>query len=534
MRNALQIIRSAIGDFDYKHPERTQKIEQGDFECYKVTLPSSFKGITPTWYFAIYTEREKRPEKMEIADVKAQAQVIGGKAIKGDFLPLVIASDDPSVRFTDEQGFVKKLVFYLDQEDLPGKDTLNDRHLTPIILAVKNKLSPKKINLISDFNPYRPNTPALGWRFFGRKRELEKLVYNEENYMVVGARRIGKTSLLREAGARLRENGEQVYYVPVQHCSNSSEVIQEIAKMLSSRHVANAVRRSKMLDENYLHSIIKQLVSDTKKRAILILDELGNVITKSQKDDWRIIGILREYSHTGHIRVIASGFQEILIKQLRDFEGPFVNFAAVLRLGVFSNPEVKEFLIELLEYWGNVPDEKELEKLITKEFGNHPLILQHLGSYLFKKSFNINHVDVESDIRNLLEGDDFEEEFENPVNDIFFMNQSNVQRYVFLRCCYDATEKGRSVYDLVINEEKIISIFKSINVSLNFDSQMYILQGLELRGLTYPVRNNKLKHRIATPVVYRYIERFYDPEELIEALEKDIIADPSELALTHV
>ena len=55
------------------------------------------------------------------------------------------------------------------------------------------------------FSPYSRNRPAFGWRFFGRKKELDLLLESEESFFVVGGRRMGKTSLLRELERRMKQ-----------------------------------------------------------------------------------------------------------------------------------------------------------------------------------------------------------------------------------------------------------------------------------------------------------------------------------------
>ena len=103
------------------------------------------------------------------------------------------------------------------------------------------------------------------------------------------------------------------------------------------------------------------------RHVVLVLDELGNVITKRRQDDWTIIGILREYSQSGSIRLIMSGFQEFFLKQRTEFEGPFVNFATPLRLGGFSNAEIEEFIPRPLDIWGQISRRSEmLDTMITR------------------------------------------------------------------------------------------------------------------------------------------------------------------------
>jgi Cdc6-like AAA superfamily ATPase len=62
---------------------------------------------------------------------------------------------------------------------------------------------------ISLLSPYRTG-PVTGSQFFGREMEIRRILGRESsNYAIVGIRRIGKTSLLRELARRLHENAHE-------------------------------------------------------------------------------------------------------------------------------------------------------------------------------------------------------------------------------------------------------------------------------------------------------------------------------------
>jgi hypothetical protein len=69
---------------------------------------------------------------------------------------------------------------------------------------------------ISFLSPYETRAPVTGSRFFGREHEISRILSNPDtNHAILGIRRIGKTSLLREIERILfeREAATRVVYL---------------------------------------------------------------------------------------------------------------------------------------------------------------------------------------------------------------------------------------------------------------------------------------------------------------------------------
>jgi len=78
--------------------------------------------------------------------------------------------------------------------------------------------------LINKYGPW-----VSGEQFFDREAELERLIrlLDEGNgILIVAPRRVGKTSLVREAFRRMEERGrDDLLFVDVQDCSSPQDVI---------------------------------------------------------------------------------------------------------------------------------------------------------------------------------------------------------------------------------------------------------------------------------------------------------------------
>lgn len=523
MRTDIQLIQSAISDNDYKAAVRLEPKDHGDFKLYKVVLPKKYRGLYPIWHFAIIGGVEKSVNPEDLNKIINDATLIIKQSLVEDLTPLILISDHLDIDFSNYLEYPDNNIFFLKKTDLPGKDNFpNNLKNAPFIRAVRNKFDAPDLPKALFTIPYRPNKPVKGWKFFGRKKEIEKVITSSENFFVVGPRKVGKTSFLREVELRLKNLDFKVHFLSVESCSTQEEVIEKIALKLSSKEVARLRQHMEVLGGNYLTVLLK-ILKGNNKRFVIILDELGNVIAKNPKDDWKLMGALRELSHAGEIRVIISAFQEVLIKQHDAFDGPYINFGSTLRLKPFSNAETEEFLIAPLEFWGRIENKNSILDLVTSRIGTQPFILQLLGDYLVRQIFSIRNQDVKNLIDNLLESDEIEV-FEDAFVEAFESLPNSLPKYIFISFCKNEEDKGNlDISKVEFSDNKVLEILDRIEIESLLDERKFLLGQLEMHGLIQPDYYNRSIYKIVAPIIYTYIRRFYNPiEHLIRDLETDI------------
>ncbi len=525
MRTDLQILRATIGDATLALPERTGEWE-GRFHLYQVQLPlPRYRGLPPVWKFAVVSGSEHPLSPQDREALLAEARELIRRHVHPT-IPLVLVCEEPTVRLNDKLRFDGKNVFFVDEHTLPGgRDFPKHPRSAAFIAAVRSKLDARDLGTVF-FDPYQPDKPASGWRFFGRRRELDRLLNSEENLFVVGSRRIGKTSLLNEAKERLRERGETVFAPGIQYLTTPEQVTEQILLDLSSRDVATAVRRKKIFNEELLASILKSLGS-RRGRITLILDELGNLVMNNRREDWRMFGILRDFSQSGRLRVIMSGFQEFFIKQADDFTGPFVNFAGVMRLGGFQDQEIEELLVDPFRIWSRVDDGPALLRMVTAEVGRHPYFLQHLGQEVFRTLVESPRQEAQSIVEDLLRGS--LEVFEPPIDVLFLKIRSAALRYLFLKRCHDAVESGVPVHQAELTDSWVENALSELGHLSTVSGRALLLDELQMRGLTVPTNATRSRQRVAAPVIYTFMKRSEDIGRYLAALARDIVHERKRL-----
>jgi hypothetical protein len=311
----------------------------------------------------------------------------------------------------------------------------------------------------------------------------------------VGARAIGKTSLLKEAQRRLSQRGYTAYYVDGQDCTDEGQLAARILNKIDARAYANAQRRQLMFkDEKILYPVLQRIAA--KGRAVLLLDELGNVMLRQRHDQWRVLGALRQFDQVGGLKVVGTCFQELFLRQQEEFHGPFVNFGTTMRLGAFSREEVKEFLLGPLEVWGQVEKEEVLVDLVLKGIGNHPLLLQYFCSALFEKVVGGGKTDVLVIARQILEKE-FQVCFNEPINLLFYDERSSMLKHMFLTRCMDLDRNNQPLFTGVLDDDWVEGYLKECGFTSTTRVRRNLLEGLELRGLTEAVEGNHAVQRIS-------------------------------------
>jgi hypothetical protein len=417
MPTTFDLVKAAVGDPDLPAAIGRNNDAWPHFDLFDIELPlPQFAGIPKKWLFVVLNRERVTSNGLSREAILEQVHSILGSIARTKLI--VVLSGDPTIHIADEFGNLQRDVFCLDYAELPHtKSYRTEPRLAPFILAIQRRLSINPV-LARAFSPYQRNLPASGWRFFGREKQLASIIDGTENLVVVGARRIGKTSLLQEAERRLKEEGRNVYYIDVQHCQTANDVVSEILRVVSPREAARAYKHHEIFQESVFANLLRGMASGPEP-TLLLLDELGNVLARRPKEDWPFIGLLRKYGSRGGLKFVISCFQELFFKQQKEFEGPLINFARTLRLDVFTRREVENFVIAPLDFWKPLGNAKqELLDLVISSVGSHPYFLQFFCHALFARFAEDRNFNPLRQARILLRKDIYEW-FSTAVDEIF-------------------------------------------------------------------------------------------------------------------
>ncbi len=516
MDREIQLIRRVVGDPSFAEVKHRPEYDSDYFIFYNVNLTSpKYRGFPPRWDFAILRAGKAQDQSAIINDSFKLIKKIPDTTPP----PLVLISDSLEVHLEDNIFFAGRNIFCLDASDLPSQHGKKQPYVEPLRRAIRRRLDRSQVAKFFHLVPYQNGDPATGWRFYGRKQELDKLLDSSQSYVIVGGRRIGKTSLMLEANARLQDRGEATYYVSVEECRSASEVIKKLLQKIDARDSAAAVRRSQALDERLLTTILKRLTS--RNKITLFLDELGNVLIRMAPEDWSFFGVLRQFSQQGRLRFVISCFQEYFLRQQEGFNGPLINFARTMRLGSFSPPETEDLLLTPLEFWRPLGEDRTtVKEAVLAKVGRHPRFLQAFCYSLFEKVARESR--VLPAMQSLL-GTQLVECFKESIDQVFWIQNSATLNYLFLKRCAEADNSGQKLTHIEITDEWMGSALRDLGYEAPTLERRNLLEGMELRGFTSRADgNNGDRQIVVAPIVYFYFKNTGDLQRLLARLAEDI------------
>ena len=163
---------------------------------------------------------------------------------------------------------------------------------------------------LSNLAPYQIGAPVVGSRFFGREREIEKiLTKHDTNFAIMGVRRIGKTSLLKEVHRRLLEQEEDASRIVWLDCStlaSPDQFVKEVVRHLYIRDLPHLERHRSYLF--HLPDFLKRMYHKYGGRITFFLDEADDFL-KWTHSEWNLLPVLRTSMNEGHCRYVVAGFQ---------------------------------------------------------------------------------------------------------------------------------------------------------------------------------------------------------------------------------
>ncbi len=255
--------------------------------------------------------------------------------------------------------------------------------------ALRQQILPQ-VNFMT-LSPFIITGPASDKMFFGREHELREINdhISTRSYVLIGTRRIGKTSILRRLWRYLPAADFRVFF---HDCSISSSETQLIGSVLTNKEWFP--EKPETTPKSFIE-VIELLISREQanrtgaparnKPLVILLDEADALITPDRTLCYPLFKTLRAISNSGRCRFILSG-ERTLRSELTNPKSPLYNFANDLLLGSLDFIAVEELItrpMKLLEI--ELIDEVNVVRRIYDFTSGHPNIVQRLCHRLIKR-----------------------------------------------------------------------------------------------------------------------------------------------------
>ena len=237
-------------------------------------------------------------------------------------------------------------------------------------------------------NPFIAGSWVRGENFFGRQSLLREILEGDRDTLwVVGARRLGKTSLLKELEYRVQQSPQTPWAALYWDLEGSADARGLADSLLSSIEDSEAYRRATGVAVEDVEglSVAEMLTALVRKtvrsgwRFLLLIDEGEELLTVLRHDAVVLPRLRRIFQRGPDLRVVLTSTKRLARVDQADLEtSPFLQgFSPPLYLTPLQAEDARALLAR-----GRFTSE-EIEGILERT-GSHPFLVQLIASRLFE------------------------------------------------------------------------------------------------------------------------------------------------------
>jgi hypothetical protein len=363
---------------------------------------------------------------------------------------------------------------------------------------------------ISNLAPYETRAPVTGSRFFGREYEISRIISNPDtNHAILGIRRIGKTSLLREVERILRENQDPAYLVYLE-CSDllgTEDYVREVVRKLNPRELPRLHMQKYVF---FFPDFLERMARAYKSKIIFLLDEVDNLVIM-QRGNWELFRMLRASANKGACQYIIAGFREAMQEQYL-LDSPFYNFSQEIRLNEFTRRQAHDLIVTPMENLRvRIANKDEVVGRIYEETAGQPNLIQYYCMILLRRLDRSGEREISPD--SLI--DVYQDEgFKSHLLTSFMQNTENREKalvYAVLMAAEGPQARGFShpFMDAALRKRGIVLPQDEIDAACNV---------LSLAGILYA---RGKEYFFTSPVFTKVLRQTYDLDYLFRKVKEE-------------
>jgi AAA domain len=370
---------------------------------------------------------------------------------------------------------------------------------------------------LSLLTPYETSKPVTGSRFFGREFEIRRILQgSDSNFAIMGIRRIGKTSLMREVERQLKEQaiesgdeeaGQRITFMDCSSLSSPASFVQEVVRKLRPQELARLASKQFPI---FFPDFLERMSQRYGGPLVFFLDEFDQVLAWHYNGD-NLLNALRASSNVGHSRYIVGGFREVM-RAFSDLESPLYNFARPVRLKEFSREQTAAMVLSPLENLGVHFDRRnDVVNRIFDETAGQPNLIQFYCSILVEQldeqhTRTISPESLFSVYTN--------EDFRAFVLSTFMDNTTHLEKAIV----FAVTADGEATAEHPFGVETIDTRLEARGLEVPLSDLDMACRNLEMAG-TFTSRGRL--YRFATPVFPQMLRENYDVDYLFRKIQSE-------------
>jgi hypothetical protein len=352
-------------------------------------------------------------------------------------------------------------------------------------------------------SPYVIGKHAIGSRFFGRRAQIAKLLPGRQGggCTIVGNRRIGKTSLLKEVQRRMVAEDPSTLVADIYggpKFRNTYEVLSAIMKGLQPQARLLQDREPHLIRNfpSYIHAM-----ADREHRSVAVfIDELDGLLLFDAEHNYELLDNLREAFDHERCHIYFAGFR-ITMEAKANKNCPLHNFGRLVALGPLSREETVEMITKPTANLGIDLSQSDLTGAIYRETAGQPELIQYCGSELIQYYVEKGQI---PDATTLLTRIFEDQGFEQAVFGSFLQNSTARERLACYLLIANAERRNTPLESYEFGMATINSLLQEQKVTMGENDLYTLISNLHVGGITTPVEGKQHEYRFNVPQFARY------------------------------
>ena len=323
--------------------------------------------------------------------------------------------------------------------------------------------------------------------FFGREKIIHHIYSRElSNYFIVGARQIGKSSLLKRLELKFKSRDDVICF-----------------SFQDTRYLLKDIARALNIDKNSSLEEIEFYIADSSKTYLFLIDEADEFVKNEKNSGYKTLQAFRSLTQKGKAYFIMAGYYELFSQISFDYHSPIKNFGEIIRLGKLEFEACANLIVTPMDNLGlHYQNIEDAVKIITQT-GQRANLIAMVCNDIVKNLNKFTNEIRKSDIDKALECSKVRNTHYEWHNNIY---RNQRQSYITQIIVY------ASVRTEYFTLKQVVDMFDSLELKVSIEEIRESLQLLELMYIIDKNSNNVYKYTI--PLMQKELQK--DDEIMLE------------------
>lgn len=261
-----------------------------------------------------------------------------------------------------------------------------ERHLARMFLSAQPSESLRHAVLgqidLTVISPYVTEGPVPEGMFFGREIEIRDIVtkIEDSSLALVGARRMGKTSVMLRSLKALEAKGLSPVFIECETLRTHHDLLRRLCR--------NCRVGNQSLWEgppSHFDDLVDLLRSGTgADRLVFVFDEVDALLETDRESDNVLFSVFRSQSQEGSCRFLLCG-EAWLFSGLHDAQSPLFNFCKEILVGRLERDNVEELILQPMRQLDiDLLQPQEMVDQVMEITSGHPNLVQWICGALIE------------------------------------------------------------------------------------------------------------------------------------------------------